>query len=148
MNNINTQELNRAIVTDSKSAQTGKDAASKASPSGNDLPVAKATVEAPQEPKQSAPAQQPDRVAKAVAQLNDYVQSRQRDLRFSVDDSLGRSVVSVIDRDSQEVIRQIPNETALQLARNLKDQQRRELELPNEQSSAVGASLGLINTRI
>ncbi len=151
MNNINTQELNRAIGTDSKSAQAGKEAATKASPNGKELPVDQSVQEKPTQSTASQSAQQSARVDKAVAQLNDYVQSLQRDLRFSVDDELGKAVVSVIDRNSQEVIRQIPNETALQLARNLKYQQQqqvRELEMPLESSTQAGASLGLINTRI
>lgn len=60
-------------------------------------------------------------VKAAVAQINDYVQLVQRDLQFSVDDYLGATVVKVIDRNSGDVIRQIPNDVALDLARNLKD---------------------------
>ena len=52
-----------------------------------------------------------------VVQLNDYVQSIQRNLEFRVDEATNRTVVSVIDRDSQEVIRQIPSEVILKLAR-------------------------------
>jgi flagellar protein FlaG len=60
-------------------------------------------------------------VKAAVAQINDYVQSVQRDLQFSFDDELGATVVRVIDRRSGELIRQIPNDVALDLARNLKE---------------------------
>ena len=62
-------------------------------------------------------------VSAAVAQINDYVQHVQRDLLFSVDDELGSTVVKVVDRSSGEVIRQIPNDVTLELARNLKDTQ-------------------------
>jgi len=55
----------------------------------------------------------------AVAQLNDYVQNIQRNLEFRVDEATNRTVVSVIDRDSQEVIRQIPSEVVLKLAKQL-----------------------------
>ena len=153
MNNINSQDVVRAVVSDNSPATKGQQAASSESAQGKDLPVLdagnppRAQQEAPSAPQQSA------RVEKAVAQLNDYVQSLQRDLRFSLDEELGRSVVKVIDRNSDEVIRQIPNETALQLARNLKEHlqdqqvqlQSQELEVSQEQSIA---SLGLINTRI
>lgn len=57
----------------------------------------------------------------AVKGLQDYVQSLQRNLEFSVDDSTGTTVVKVIARDSGEVIRQIPSETALELAKSLQD---------------------------
>ena len=56
---------------------------------------------------------------KHIARLNDYVQSMHRRLEFSVDDTTNRTVVSVIDKDTQEVIRQIPSETALKLAQKL-----------------------------
>ncbi|MCH8058477.1 MAG: flagellar protein FlaG [Proteobacteria bacterium] len=62
-------------------------------------------------------------VASAVARLNDYVQKVQRDLEFSVDEQAGVYVVKVIDRSSREVVRQIPSEEALELARKLNDQE-------------------------
>ena len=62
-----------------------------------------------------------DTVKAAVAQINDYVQSVQRDLQFSVDNDLGETVVKVIDRNTGDLIRQIPNQTALELARSLKE---------------------------
>ena len=57
----------------------------------------------------------------AVKGLQDYVQSLQRNLEFSVDESTGTTVVKVVARDSGEVIRQIPSETALELAKSLQD---------------------------
>lgn len=57
----------------------------------------------------------------AVKEIQDFVQSLQRNLEFSVDDSTGTWVVKVVARDSGEVIRQIPSETALELARSLHD---------------------------
>ncbi|MDK8463874.1 flagellar protein FlaG [Marinobacter sp. SS13-12] len=55
----------------------------------------------------------------AVSQLNDFVQTVQRDLQFEVDNELGQTVVKVVDQSTQEVIRQIPDEVALRLAENL-----------------------------
>lgn len=55
----------------------------------------------------------------AVSQLNDYVQSVQRDLQFEVDNESGRTIVRVVDQATQEVVRQIPDELALKLAENL-----------------------------
>lgn len=53
----------------------------------------------------------------AVLAINNYVQNIQRDLQFSVDEDSGRNVVKVIDAKSKEVIRQIPSEEILALAR-------------------------------
>lgn len=55
----------------------------------------------------------------AVSQLNDFVQTVQRDLQFEVDNDLGQTIVKVVDQSTQEVIRQIPDEVALRLAENL-----------------------------
>jgi flagellar protein FlaG len=58
----------------------------------------------------------------AVDKLNDFVQNLQRDLQFSIDEKSGEMVVKVIDTASQKVIRQIPSEDALKLARSLMEQ--------------------------
>ena len=148
MNNVNTQEVSRAQVAnvaDGSTAQSRPTAKSGAQ-SGKDMPEGSRAQEAKQAEQQAkTSAQRADRVEQAVARLNDYVQSTQRDLRFSVDKDLGRTVVRVIDSNTQEVIRQIPNETALNLARNLKGQI--EAELQAGDNAGLG-SLGLINTRI
>lgn len=60
-------------------------------------------------------------VNQAVERINDFVQSIQRKLNFSVDDASGHIVVKVLDADSGEIIRQMPAEVALRLARNLGD---------------------------
>jgi flagellar protein FlaG len=56
----------------------------------------------------------------AVARLNDYVQVVRRELEFSVHDDSGMTVVKVLDRESGEVIRQIPSEEALQVVKKLR----------------------------
>lgn len=60
-----------------------------------------------------------DDLKQAVSKLNDYVQNIQRDLQFSIDKESGAMVVKVIDANSKTVIRQIPSEETLRLARNL-----------------------------
>jgi flagellar protein FlaG len=60
-----------------------------------------------------------EKVQAAVAQMNEYIQSTQRDLNFSYDPGSGETVVKVLDRNTQEVIRQIPNEIFLRLAQQM-----------------------------
>lgn len=60
-----------------------------------------------------------EELRQAVTVMNDYVQSIARDLEFSVDEELNETVVKVIDSKSGEVIRQIPDQTLLELARTL-----------------------------
>jgi len=62
-----------------------------------------------------------EQVKDAVSKLNDYVQSTERTLDFKMDEDSGKTVIKVYDTLSAELIRQIPNELALELAQNLND---------------------------
>jgi len=81
----------------------------KTLPSGNEANQPRATVV------------DPDELAAALESVNEYAQTQQRNLRFSVDQELGQAVVSVVDTDSDVVVRQIPSEVVIRLARNLED---------------------------
>ena len=111
MNNITQQtgsvETLRPLVSSvSSSGVAGK--------SGNSLPpVQQAAKNDVVDPKQFQ-----EHVEAAVAQMNEFIQSTQRDLHFSYDRDAGETVVRVLDRETQEVIRQIPDETFLKLARD------------------------------
>ena len=56
---------------------------------------------------------------KAVKDVNDFVGTVNTDLRFSVDDDSGRTVVKVIDVSTKEVIKQYPSEEMLAIAKAL-----------------------------
>ena len=58
-----------------------------------------------------------EKTAQAVAKLNEILKDRERDLEFSVDDTTGRTILKVIHAESGEVIRQIPPEELLNIAR-------------------------------
>ncbi|MCL7743478.1 flagellar protein FlaG [Guyparkeria hydrothermalis] len=64
-----------------------------------------------------------------LAELEELVQSRQRDLSFSVDDDTGRTVVKVINARTDEVVRQIPSEEILSIARRIENGEGGMLEL-------------------
>lgn len=59
----------------------------------------------------------------AVSDINAYVQTVNRELQFRVDEALplGRAVVTVIDADTEETIREFPSKEALALAHRLKE---------------------------
>jgi flagellar protein FlaG len=63
-----------------------------------------------------------EKVTQAVSKLNDFVQNVQRNLQFSVDKESGAMVVKVIDAKSEKVIRQMPTEETLRLARSFAEQ--------------------------
>lgn len=53
----------------------------------------------------------------AAQRLEAYLRSVGRELRFQIDDESGQIVVSVLDAETGERIRQIPSEELLRLAR-------------------------------
>lgn len=60
-------------------------------------------------------------IKEAVSQINNFVQSVQRDLSFSMDEGSGRTIITVIDSNSGKMVRQIPSEEVLALATYLSD---------------------------
>lgn len=56
-----------------------------------------------------------------VSNLNDFVQNISRDLQFSVHKESGRTVVTVIDSETEEVIRKIPSDEVLKIAESLEN---------------------------
>ncbi|MEN8166071.1 MAG: flagellar protein FlaG [Pseudomonadota bacterium] len=57
----------------------------------------------------------------AVSQIQDFAQMLSRELQFDVDEDLGRTVVRVLDKESGDLIRQIPSDEILVLARLMKE---------------------------
>ncbi len=79
--------------------------------SGNSTPAAA-------QQKQSA-----QELAQATKDISDYIQTVSRSLQISVDGDLGATVIKVLDSETDEVVRQIPAEEILQIARFLAEQQ-------------------------
>lgn len=52
----------------------------------------------------------------SIQKLNDLMSTGQRSLSFSVDNTSGAVIIKVIDTQTDEVIRQIPNEESLRFA--------------------------------
>ena len=73
----------------------------------------------------------PQNLEEAILEVNEFVQTRNKQLNFSVDDDSGKQVVKVTDSDSGDIIRQIPTEEVLSLSRRIK-------ELQMDVGSAVG----------
>jgi flagellar protein FlaG len=62
-------------------------------------------------------------IGKAVSTINNYIQNLRRDLHFTIDEETDRTIIRVVDSETQEVIRQIPSEEVLALARSLEKNQ-------------------------
>ena len=82
---------------------------------GKSVPVTKSVGVQLQERKKA--------LDQAVKNVSGYVQNVTRELNFTIDEELDKFVVTVLDQDTGEVIRQIPTEEMLELARTLADVQ-------------------------
>ena len=59
------------------------------------------------------------RLAETSGNLNEFMQTMQRNLKFTVDEVSGESVIAVHDAKTDELIRQIPSKEALELIHNM-----------------------------
>ena len=73
---------------------------------------------APQ-PAPAAPAVDAAQARRAVETINRQLEAAAKNLRFSVDDSTGKTVVRVVDTSTGEVIRQVPSEELLAISRSI-----------------------------
>ena len=53
----------------------------------------------------------------AVKSMNDFVGTINNSLKFSVDDETGKTIVKVMDIETKEVIKQIPSEEMIAIAK-------------------------------
>ena len=58
-------------------------------------------------------------VEKAAAQIQNFVKEMGRNLSFSIDETTGYNVVRVINPETSEVIRQLPSEELLKIAKSM-----------------------------
>lgn len=94
--------------------------AANASGAARALPAAPqgaGTVSATTDKPQVAPGR--DDVVEAVKTLNKFVDLAAQGIEFSVDEALGKTIVKVVDTETKTVLRQIPSEEALSIARSL-----------------------------
>jgi flagellar protein FlaG len=73
-------------------------------------------------PQQSA-ASSLEQVQQAMKQVADMVQAKASNLQFSIDHDTGMTVVKVVDTQTQEVIRQIPAQEMIDIARAVEQAQ-------------------------
>lgn len=69
----------------------------------------------PEEVKNSQPSVA-EQIEETVSDLNSFVQNVQRGIQFSVQEDTGRSIITVTDKDTGDVIRTFPSEDVLAMA--------------------------------
>lgn len=75
-------------------------------------------------------------IEKLAQQIGEHIRIENRALSFSVDEELGKTIVKVMDRETDEVIRQIPSEELLRFARVIR--------MINEQRGSAPNASGLL----
>ena len=124
ISNVNTI-LTSASQRISSVAKTGGGIASqKSTPSGNFLPELAHVLPPQGSSKGSEPAPQPnaEELGNLVAQANDAAQVHASHLKFSVAEGTDINVVRIEDSQTGELIRQIPSEAMVAIARALAEQ--------------------------
>ena len=88
-------------------------------PARSDLPrpTLPATEPRPADPAQDAPKR--EAVESAVKAVQEFVQPMSGNLEFTLDEESGRTVVKITDSSTKELIRQIPSEEMLAIAKAL-----------------------------
>lgn len=87
--------------------------------------------------KQQLSEQQKSAIDDAVTNISRSVQSIARSLEFRVDDNSGKTVITVRDSDSKEVIRQIPSEQVLNISARLQELQEQRFADPTTKLAGI-----------
>lgn len=86
------------------------------------VPAATAPAEAKKAPDPAPqPVKQPtqQQVEAAVKQVASVIQPKASDLKFSIDNDTGKTIVRITDQKTGEMIRQIPSAELVEIARSL-----------------------------
>ena len=78
-----------------------------------------AEVEQPKKEAKPAPPIEVPKIESVTKQIDSFLRSIGRTINFRVDHASGRMVVSVLDANTGELIRQVPGEDAIRLAASI-----------------------------
>ncbi len=107
----------RSITNSQQSAVVFAD---KGPPDVSSIPVKAATpVETTAAVQQPVPIPSLEQVTQAVKSINQTLRILSPDLEFSVDADTDRTIIKVVDQQTKEVIRQMPTQEALDIAKAL-----------------------------
>jgi len=107
---------NKSAQTASQSTQPSQGVVNRQEVPGNGSKLPSVEIKAP--PK--VPEYDVSDLDKAVQDLQQYVKDLGRNLSFTRDEALNRDVITVRDRETDEVVRQIPGEEVLAISRQIK----------------------------
>lgn len=111
-----TQTTNAA----STPAATDTVAALAASHPAKPAAAASAAAAAPEAAKKAAAEPSQSDLKNSVDQINRFLKVNS-EVEFSIDHASGKSVIKVVDTETNKVLRQFPSEQALEIGQNLQD---------------------------
>lgn len=114
---MNIQSLNNAAISNvsvPRQQQSAPDAARSAGAPATTIQVPQDTSITTQNIQDTR-----DQLKEAVKATNDFVSLVNNAVEFSLDDDTGITVVKVVDKNTKEVVRQIPSEEMLAIAKAL-----------------------------
>lgn len=76
-------------------------------------------TELPSQALKGVPATEEEKLRDVVEKANELIMTMNQELNFSVDKDTGKTVVKVVDKRTGDLIRQIPSEEMLEIARAL-----------------------------
>jgi flagellar protein FlaG len=118
MTRVNTENVQPLSVTATKPASNASSAQKRTTAS----PIAEQALISKPSGRVSEMRTVQQAAAAAARQIESYLRSVGRQIQFSIDSASGRTVVSIRDAGTGDVIRQMPSEEALRLAQALGSQ--------------------------
>lgn len=112
---------NKADELDNNAIQTKHVTTAVVESQATEQSIAEIQTEKKIEAQELDDAQEQKAIEEVASKLQEFVNLIDKQLEFRVDDDSGRHVVTVSDKLSGDVIRQIPSEEVLRLARNLSE---------------------------
>lgn len=67
------------------------------------------------------PSESAQRLSDVIDDLNKRIEGLGRNLGFSIDEKVNRSIVTVVNKQTGEVVRQIPTEVVIRVAHSIED---------------------------
>ncbi len=110
--NINQLNGTGALPLPSSTMSTAQKATA---PDTDSTPLPVSTVR----PKVGNKPESEEQIKQAVQKIQGAVDNLAHNLRFSIDEDTGKTIIKVVDTHTDEVIRQFPTEQAIEIARTL-----------------------------
>ena len=61
------------------------------------------------------------RIKEAIEVLNETLATKDRSIRFQLDETIDRAIITVVDKKTGDIVRQLPSEEMLRVAHNIEN---------------------------